>query len=63
MYLPSVGVSSRPRIDSSVDLPQPEGPAIETYSPLLISMWMPGQRVRLHLVGHEDLGDPVEADQ
>ena len=40
-YLPSVGVSSSPRIDSRVDLPQPEGPAIETYSPLLISRWMP----------------------
>src|SRR4026208_1431349 len=37
-YLPSVGVSSRPRIDNSVDLPQPDGPAIDTYSPLLISM-------------------------
>src|SRR5215213_8804635 len=40
-YLPSLGVSSRPRIDSRVVLPQPEGPAIETYSPLRISMWMP----------------------
>src|SRR6185295_1579801 len=40
-YWPSVGESSRPRIDSSVDLPQPDGPAIDTYSPLPISMWMP----------------------
>src|SRR4051794_7971075 len=40
-YLPSLGVSSRPRMESSVVLPQPEGPAIETYSPLRISMWMP----------------------
>src|SRR4051794_30432680 len=40
-YLPSLGESSRPRIDSSVVLPQPEGPAIETYSPLRISMWIP----------------------
>src|SRR5947199_1241427 len=40
-YLPSLGVSSSPRIDSSVVLPQPEGPAIDTYSPLRISMWMP----------------------
>src|SRR5215207_87456 len=40
-YLPSLGVSSRPRIDSRVVLPQPEGPAIETYSPFLISRWMP----------------------
>ena len=29
----SVGVSSNPRMESKVDLPQPEGPAIETYSP------------------------------
>jgi hypothetical protein len=33
--LPAVGVSSRPRIESSVDLPQPDGPEIDTYSPLL----------------------------
>src|ERR1700752_3733137 len=41
MYWPPVGVSNRPRIESSVDLPQPDGPAIETYSPCLISRWMP----------------------
>src|SRR6185436_11123024 len=41
MYCPSVGESSNPRIDSSVDLPQPDGPAMETYSPFPISMWMP----------------------
>src|SRR5207253_9708629 len=40
-YWPSVGVSSRPRIDRSVDLPQPDGPAIDTYSPLLIKRWIP----------------------
>src|SRR5258708_35548945 len=28
-------------MESSVDLPHPEGPAIETYSPALISRWMP----------------------
>src|SRR4026208_785703 len=41
VYLPSVGESSRPRIDSSVDLPQPDGPAIAMYSPVLISRWIP----------------------
>src|ERR1041384_4670535 len=41
MYLPSVGVSSTPRIESRVDLPQPEGPAMDTYSPCRMSMWMP----------------------
>jgi hypothetical protein len=40
-YLPSEGVSSRPRMDSRVVLPQPEGPAMETYSPFLISRWIP----------------------
>ena len=46
-----VGESSRPRIESSVDLPQPDGPAIETYSPsgdLEIDV---GQRVRFDFVG------------
>jgi hypothetical protein len=28
-------------MDSSVDLPQPDGPAIDTYSPLSIWRWMP----------------------
>ena len=37
----AVGESSRPRSDSSVDLPQPDGPAIDTYSPCAISRWMP----------------------
>src|SRR4051794_40949276 len=32
-YSPRVGESSRPRIESSVDLPQPEGPAMDTYCP------------------------------
>src|SRR5438270_13575154 len=40
-YRPSVGESSSPRIDRSVDFPQPDGPAIAMYSPLLISRWMP----------------------
>src|SRR5437868_8311211 len=28
-------------MERSVDLPQPEGPAIDTYSPLLIWRWIP----------------------
>ena len=62
-YCPSVGESSRPRIDSSVDLPQPDGPAIETYSPLAISRWMPDERVRLDFVGEEDLRHTIQLDQ
>jgi hypothetical protein len=34
-------VSRRPRIERRVDFPQPEGPAMATYSPLLISRWIP----------------------
>src|SRR6476646_10819505 len=30
-------------MESSVDLPHPEGPAIAMYSPLLISRWMPAR--------------------
>src|ERR1700722_2047927 len=32
-YDPCVGVSRSPRIESNVDLPHPDGPAIDTYSP------------------------------
>ena len=63
VYSPSVGVSSRPRIESSVVLPQPDGPSMATYSPGWISTWMSCERVGLHLVGVEDLLDPGEADQ
>src|SRR5437773_11540668 len=41
VYLPFEGVSSKPKIDNSVDLPQPDGPAMETYSPSRISKWIP----------------------
>src|ERR1043165_9247578 len=36
-YSPSLGTSSRPRIASKVDLPEPDGPLIETNSPLAIA--------------------------
>src|SRR5690606_16504819 len=39
-YTPPLGASSRPRIESNVVLPQPEGPAIATYSPLSIAKLM-----------------------
>ena len=32
-YWPSDGESRRPRIDSSVDFPQPDGPEMAMYSP------------------------------
>src|SRR5437763_6988274 len=36
-YSPFVAESSRPRIDRSVDLPHPDGPAMDTYSPFATS--------------------------
>src|SRR6185436_20985477 len=42
-YLPSVGESSRPSSESRVDFPQPEGPAIDTYSPCAISRCTPAR--------------------
>ena len=33
-YSPSVGESRRPAIDNSVDFPQPDGPEMDTNSPL-----------------------------
>jgi hypothetical protein len=48
---------------SSVDLPQPDGPAIERYSPFSLNVEVDaGERVRLHFVRHEDLAHPVQPD-
>src|SRR5438874_2288057 len=35
-----VGSSSSPRMASKVDLPQPDGPEIDRYSPFFTSKWM-----------------------
>ena len=43
-------------IESSVDLPQPDGPDIATYSPLVDGEVHARERVRLDLVGVENLG-------
>src|SRR3954471_20129481 len=40
-YRPLVGVSSSARIDRNVDLPQPDGPETETYSPRSMSIVTP----------------------
>ncbi len=37
LYFPAVGLSNSPRIDRSVVLPHPDGPAIDTNSPVWIS--------------------------
>ena len=50
-------------IDSSVDLPQPEGPDMATYSPLLIGKVHARQRVRFDLIGVENLGQVFNLDQ
>ena len=38
-------------------MPQPDGPAIDTYSPFANVEVDAGERVGLHFVGEEDLGD------
>src|SRR5258706_5211161 len=40
-YSPAVGESRRPRIESRVDFPHPDGPSIERYSPRRTSRWIP----------------------
>ena len=62
-YLPSVGVSSRPRIDSSVDLPQPDGPGDRHVLALLDLEVDPRQGVGLDFVRVEDLLQVVERDE
>ena len=60
---PSVGESSRPRIESSVDLPQPDGPAIDDVFAFVDLEVDPGQGMRLDFVGEEDLGHTIQLDQ
>src|SRR5262245_4162815 len=61
VYSPLDGVSSRPRIESRVDLPQPDGPAIDTYSPrpivmsIAASAWVSTSSVRKTLLTPSNL--------
>ena len=48
-------------IDSSVDLPQPDGPDIATYSPLANGKMHAGERVGLDLVGVKNFGHDPES--
>ena len=50
-------------IDSSVDLPQPDGPDMATYSPLLTDEVNARERVGLDFVGVEDLGHVLNLNQ
>ena len=50
-------------IDSRVDLPQPDGPAMATNSPLLDLEVDVGEGVGLDLVGEEDLLDARPSDE
>ena len=61
--LPGGGRVEQPNIESRVVLPHPDGPPIATYSPSRISRWTSDQRVRLHFLGIEHLGDAVEFDE
>ena len=54
--LPFVGVSRQPIRFISVDLPEPDGPMIATYSPRSISSRHAAQGV--HLLGAHDIGLP-----
>src|SRR5579859_2899078 len=67
-YDPCVGESRSPRIESRVDLPHPDGPAIDTYSPRSIwtltfeSAWVSTSSVEKTLVRSCNLmtgGGPV----
>jgi hypothetical protein len=61
-YSPAVGVSSSPKIDSSVDLPQPTARRSTRTRPLYFEMDA-AECVRLHFVGVEHLLHAVELDQ
>ena len=50
-------------MESSVDLPQPEGPAMETYSRRADGEMNPGEGVRFHFVGEEHFCDAVEFNE
>ena len=50
-------------MERSVDFPQPDGPAMETYSPRANVEVNAGERVGFDFVGQEDFGDAVEVDQ
>src|SRR5665213_2721413 len=40
-YCPLLGESRSPKMERRVDLPQPDGPLMDTYSPFSISMCTP----------------------
>jgi len=55
VYWPAVGVSRRPRIERSVDLPQPEAARDGEMNA--------GEGVGFDLVGVEDLGEVLDVDE
>ena len=61
--MPSVGVSSRPRIESSVVLPQPDGPGDRDVLAVLDLEVDLREGVGLDFVGVEDLLDAFQSDQ
>ena len=62
-YFPSVDEFSSPITDSSVDLPQPDGPLMETYSPCVDGEMNVVERPGLDFVGVEDLLDALQVDE
>ena len=61
--MPLVGVSRRPRMERSVDLPHPEGPEIENVFSLFDVEVNARESVRFYLVGVENLGDSFEMNE
>ena len=56
------GVSRQPRMCMRVDLPEPEGPMMATYSPWLIDRLTPRNAATLERSRPVDLGDPLQLD-
>jgi hypothetical protein len=55
-YFPSVGVSSRPMIESNVDFPHPEGPGHRDILPLADGEIDARKCVSFNFIGIENLG-------
>ena len=60
--LPEVGGVRPPRMWNSVDLPEPEGPTMETNSPRFTSRSDAAQRVNVHLADAIDLAQVAHLD-
>ena len=60
--VPEVGTSRQPRMCMRVDLPEPDGPMMATYSPVLDREGDPPQRLDLHTSRRVGLPDVCDLD-